>query len=194
MRASSAIQELDTRGGESPQMKYSNAFKARMVQKMTGPNGKSAAALAQEVGICQPTLSRWLRHAAATVQPMHRQQGEQTNTTPARRPQDFTAQEKLTVLVEAASLSEHELGALLRRKGLHQAQLAEWRQAALEGLASDRRRAKKPAEHRRIRELEKELLRKDKALAEAAALLVLKKKASALWGDGDDDTDPRSAR
>ena len=45
---------------------------------------------------------------------------------------------------------------------------------------------------RRVRELERELNRKEKALAEAAALLVLKKKAQAIWGDEDDDTDPRN--
>jgi transposase len=176
-------------------MKYSNAFKAKMVQKMTGPNGKSAGALAKEVGIGQPTLSRWLREAAAPVQPMHSKRGEATMTTQAaRRPQDFTAQEKLTVVLEAASLSEHELGEFLRRKGLHEAELKEWRTAALDGLDSGRRSKKTPPEVKRIRELERELARKDKALAEAAALLVLKKKAMAIWGDEDDDTAPRSGR
>lgn len=175
-------------------MRYSNSFKAKMVQKMTGPNSKSAAALAQEVGISQPTLSRWLREAAATVQPMHIKRGEHETTRAARRPQDFTAQEKLTVVLEATSLSEHELGEFLRRKGLHEAQLEEWRAAALDGLSNGRRSKKIPVEAKRIRELEKELRRKDKALAETAALLVLKKKAMAIWGDEDDDTDPRSGK
>lgn len=176
-------------------MKYSDAFKAKMVQKMTGPNKKSAGALAQEVGVCQPTLSRWVREAAATVQPMHTKRGNpDIKIRAARRPQDFTAQEKLTVVLEAASLSEHELGEFLRRKGLHEAQLEEWRAAALEGLDNGRRNKATPAQAKRIRELEKELRRKDKALAEASALLILKKKAAAIWGDEDDDTDPRSDR
>lgn len=50
----------------------------------------------------------------------------------------------------------------------------------------------KSVESRRVRELERELRRKDKALAEAAALLVLQKKVQALWGDGDDDTKKES--
>ena len=56
------------------------------------------------------------------------------------------------------------------------------------------RSMKKSPEARRIRELEKELRRKDKALAETAALLVLKKKANAIWGDEDDDTAPSSEK
>lgn len=113
-------------------------------------------------------------------------------TPAARRPQDFTAHEKLAMVLEAASLAEHELGEFLRRNGLHEAHLEEWRAAALEGLGNAQRHKKTSPEAKRIRELEKELDRKDKALAETAALLVLKKKALAIWGGEDDDTNPRS--
>ena len=107
----------------------------------------------------------------------------------ARRPQDWTAEEKLEVLIEAASLPAEELGAFLRRKGLHEAHLKEWRQTVLCGLQKRPTRTKKTtAEARRIKELERELHRKEKALAEAAALLVLKKKAQATWGGGDEAT------
>jgi len=107
-----------------------------------------------------------------------------------KRPQDWTAEEKLSAVIEAAALSDEELGAFLRRKGIHGAQLKEWRQIVLSGLEKrpPRLSKKSTAEARRIRELERELARKEKALAEAAALLVLKKKAQAIWGDGDDDT------
>ncbi len=86
----------------------------------------------------------------------------------------------------------------MRRKGVHEAQLAEWRQqvtqSAITGLRGPSKRDRKAAniEARRVRELERELKRKEKALAEAAALLVLKKKAQAIWGDADDDTDPEN--
>jgi len=114
---------------------------------------------------------------------------------PARRPQDWTAEEKLAVVIEAASLADEELGAFLREKGLHQANLKQWRQTILSGLGESKARSSKPsAETRRIRELERELARKEKALAEAAALLILKKKAQALWGDEDDTTAPKKGR
>jgi transposase-like protein len=106
--------------------------------------------------------------------------------TNMKRPQDWSAEEKLAAVLEAASLSEDELGVFLRSRGLHDAQLQQWRDQMLIGLEP---KPFKRAETKRIQELEKELRRKDKALAETAALLVLKKKAQAIWGDEDDDTD-----
>jgi hypothetical protein len=86
-------------------------------------------------------------------------------------------------------LSDEELGTFLRREGLQEVILAEWKAAALEALGPQ----KKPGnETRKVRELEKELRRKDKALAEAAALLVLQKRVRSLLGDEDDDTGPKS--
>ncbi|MBN9165711.1 MAG: hypothetical protein J0I07_32475, partial [Myxococcales bacterium] len=85
-------------------------------------------------------------------------------------------------------LDGEELGAVLRREGLHEADPAEWRRAAGAALAGGSKATAGSVEARRVRELEKQIRRKDKALAEAAALLVLQKKIQALWGDEDDDT------
>ena len=114
----------------------------------------------------------------------------------AKRPQDWSAEEKLQAVIEAASVSEKDLGAFLRRQGLHEAHLKEWRQLVLSGLQQAPKRSTKgsTAETRRVRELERELTRKEKALAEAAALLVLKKKVRKIWGDEDDNTDSKSGR
>ena len=101
------------------------------------------------------------------------------------------------MVVAAHGLSETELGALLRREGLHAAQLDDWRAAAETALEPTRHRRAKAVPHpetKRLAEVERELRRKEKALAEAAALLVLKKKLEAYWGDADDTTDPTSAR
>ena len=78
-----------------------------------------------------------------------------------------------------------EIDAATWGKAAETAQLQQWRDQMLVGLEP---KAAKRAETKRIQELEKELRRKDKALAETAALLVLKKKAQAIWGDEDDDT------
>ena len=178
-------------------MQYSETFKAQIVQKLTRPGGPSANALSGEVGVHQSTLSRWLREAHVPWQVSSSPAPDEPGTTmPARRPQDWTAEEKYAVLIEAASLPDEELGAFLREKGLHQANLKQWRQEMLTALgASKARRSSKPtAETRRIRELERELARKEKALAEAAALLLLKKKAQVLWGDEDDITAKKRGR
>ena len=109
--------------------------------------------------------------------------------SPPRRPEDWSPEERLRVVLEASRFADEELGAFLRREGLSEAVLAEWKAAALEGL---RPQKKPPGDARRVRELEKQLRRKDKALAEAAALLVLQKKVQAIWGDEEDDTGPKS--
>lgn len=141
--------------------------------------------------MAQATLSRWLVKAR-TIAPMSKK-----NDRPSRPPPDpirrqRSPEEKLRLVVEASGLSDDELGAFLRREGLHEPELAEWRDAMIAGLKPPPGKRARSAEARRVRELEKELGRKDKALAEAAALLVLQKKVRALWGDEDDDTKKES--
>ncbi|KYF76834.1 hypothetical protein BE18_39465 [Sorangium cellulosum] len=152
-------------------------------------------ALSAETGVHQTTLSRWLRDARSLA-PMSddARRSAPPPSAGARRPEDWTPEQKLRAVTEAAALSERELGEFLRREGLHEAQLAEWRKAALEALGGPARPGYGSAPSRRVRELERQLRRKDKALAEAAAILVLQKKAQAIWGDGGDDTDPETDR
>ena len=161
-------------------MEYPEKFKAKMVQKLTVPGASSATALSEETGVPQPTLSRWVREA-----------GRVCGMTKSKRPQDWSAEEKLEAVIEAASLSDEELGLYLRRRGLHSTHLTQWRDQFVAGVQA-RRSKKASPEAKRIRELERELRRKDKALAETAALLVLKKKVQAIWGDEDNPTTRKS--
>lgn len=157
---------------------------------MTGADGISATALAKEIGVPQPTLSRWLR-AASNFEPMTRKQSK-TDTTPGRK--RWSPEEKLRVLGRAAQLGPDDLGAFLRTEGIHEATLLQWQEAAtaaLAGLSKSRSRKKSP-EAKRVVELERDLRRKEKALAEMAALITLQKKVQAIWGDGADDTDTKS--
>jgi transposase len=175
-------------------MEYSPRFRERMVRRMLGPSGMSANALSAEVDVGQPTLSRWLREARS-VEGMGREKTRRREkageaVAGSRRAQDRTAEQKLRAIAEASALGEQDLGAWLRGEGLHAADLERWRGEALEGLkgpAAKRTRGR-TVEARRIRELEKELRRKEKALAETAALLVLKKKMEAFWGDDEDES------
>jgi transposase len=171
---------------------YNEAFKSKMVQRMLGPSAMSANALSSETGVHQPTLSRWLRAARGTMPSMSSRPrpplGSSVGSAP-RRPEEWKPEERLRAVVEAAGLKEGELGEFLRRSGLHEATLAEWRAGALEGLRPQKANRQ---EDKRVRELERELRRKERALAEAAALLVLQKKARAIWGDEDENTGPRS--
>lgn len=171
-------------------MDYPETFKQQMVSRMSGPGGVSASTLSEEVNVGQTTLSRWLREAAK-IGSMSKEK-----TLKPRRPQDWTAEEKFQAVKEVSGLPEEELGAFLRSKGLHEAQLEQWRKKAEEGarlaLSSPGDTKARRGNSLRIRELERELRRKDKALAETAALLILKKKLTALWGDEEDATKPNN--
>jgi transposase-like protein len=162
-----------------------------MIKKMASPKGMSATKLSEEVGICQSTLSRWLREAG-NVSRMS--ELDQKDKIPAsrKRPQDWSAEEKFKAVIESYHLDDEQLGAFLRERGLHESHLQQWRKemesGAKEELSPRKRKAKRREQQRRIRQLERELRRKEKALAEAAALLVLKKKVQQIWGDEDEDT------
>ncbi len=174
-------------------MQYSEGFKSRMIQKMLDPAPMSGCALSRETGVPQGTLSRWLRGArrlgdmnTGSEHPIRG--GEQA----PRRPQDWSAAEKLEAVLQASSLSDEELGAFLRSKGLHEADLHAWRKTVLTALGGSQRKGRRVSkETKKIRQLEKELNRKEKALAEAAALLILKKKVQSIWGDEDGSTSGR---
>lgn len=167
---------------EKPKVIYTKQFQEAMVARMLPPEKISATSLSEEIGVGQTTLSRWLRNTR--MMPLVGSEAKKSRKP--RRPRDWTAKEKLDAVLETASMSEQELGEYLRRNGLHESVLAEWREEAQEGLSA--KKVKESA--KRIRALERELKRKEKALAEAAALLVLRKKVQALWGDEDDSTGP----
>jgi transposase-like protein len=176
-------------------MQYTDMFKNAMIQKMTGPGAMSASALSKQVEVPQSTLSKWLRKAGFDSSygfPQNAyEHNKMTKLKGPKRPNDWSAEEKLKVVMEAAGLDDEQLGELLRKKGLHLTHLEQWRLQMLDGLQtgfSKKTARQKQADAKRIRALEKELRRKDKALAETAALLVLKKKVQEIWGDEDDPT------
>lgn len=177
-------------------MKYSDGFKSNMIRRMADPEGLSASALSQEMGIPQQTLSRWLQDASvandlnSTSIP-----GELEHKVRQLRPQDRTPEEKLRMVAEAESMPEDQIGAFLRRNAIHDAQLCDWCNLMLNGLQqSVRPHPKSPVETLMIRTLKMELSRKDKALAEAAAILLLQKKVQSIWAEEDAPTRKRSAK
>ncbi len=173
-------------------MEYSETFRSEMVSKMIGPHAVSANALSKRAGVRQSTLSRWLREARLTG--VSKASKRAPETPRRRRAKRWTAEEKLRVVTSAANLEGSAVGELLRREGLHEADLRGFREGALAGLAPVARSSGPSAEAKEIAELKRELRRKEKALCEAAAILVLRKKAEALWGTEGDDTDEKNER
>ena len=153
------------------------------MQMMMAPNAMSVAQVSRDTGVSEQTLYNWrnrLRHEGKSV------------PADSSNPERWSGESKLAVVIETAVLNEEELAEYCRCKGLYAEQIARWREAAIVGaqtlrpLSTDERRELQQ-ERKKTRQLEKELRRKDRALAETAALLVLQKKARAIWGDGEDD-------
>jgi hypothetical protein len=106
---------------------------------------------------------------------------------PAMKNSKWTAEAKLNAVFKGNSLNEEDFGAFLRKEGLHSHQVDEWRAEILTALGPTCRKPEKDNSAQRIRELEKDLNRKDKALAEASALLILQKKVNLIWGNKSED-------
>jgi len=161
--------------------KHSVGFREKVIEEALS-SGKSHGVLAKEFGIGYSTLGKWLHD--------YRHSGVQPLVKKEKRPQDWSVEERYAALLETGPLSEEEVGRWCRKHGVHTHQLSRWRQDAMAGTGGKIATAEQ-AETRRVREenrsLKKELRRKDKALAETAALLVLKKKAEAIWGEPEDD-------
>jgi transposase len=160
---------------------YSPVFRARMVKRLLRPSGPTPYQLSKEVEVPYQTLSRWLKAARLDAMTAH-------DDTP-KPASSLTAAEKLALVHEAEGLGDAELGTFLRKRGIRTAELEQWREVALAALDT-RRGGGQTREARRIRELERDLRRKEKALAEHATLLALKKRPefAILWGDEDTDT------
>ena len=178
-------------------MQYSMKFKKRMVAKMLGPDARSATSLSKEVGVSQSSLSQWLRKAK--MGGMTNDEGRPSAQRRKRRRKRWSSEEKIRVVMEATAAGESGLGAFLRREGLHEADLERFREEVLEaaakGFEAGRRKRGLSAEEKEIRALRKELNRKEKALAEAAALLVLRGKVQAfLAGEEEGDTDGKNEK
>jgi putative transposase len=143
------------------------------VQRLFGLNPPTMLALSRETGVPPTTLGRWKEQALGTAITAENTMSSKKDKRPAAWP----PAERLRVVAASAGLSDEELGAYLRREGLHAATVEPWRRDALEGLGGlPQKTSGKPKVSRRERELERELHRKEKALAEVAALLVFKKK------------------
>ena len=158
---------------------YSAERKASVLSKLLPPLNRSVPEVSQEEGIAAGTLYHWRDKARlkGNVVPGNKK------TTDA-----WPAEARLATVVEVASLSAAELGRYCREKGLYVEQVVAWREACVEGQRSAQEQRVSEREElrvskRRIKELEREFRHKERALAEVAALLVVRKKLNALWGD-----------
>ena len=164
-------------------MVYSKELKDAMVAKMLPPNNQSISRISKQEGIPQATLRKWRDDTRAN--------GLAAPATDAPS-DDWNTEDKFLIVVETAGMSETDLAEYCRKKGLYAEQIERWKDACIQangGIAQEASRLNKALKQKdkEFKTLEKELNRKEKALAETAALLVLRKKANAIWGNFTDD-------
>lgn len=159
---------------------YSPEFKEKTIRQLLPPHNRSVASISRETGVSEPTLYAWRKQF---------QEQARAPSAPTAPACIYNAKARLSAVIATSAMNELERSAWCREQGLYPEQLDAWRQA-FEGMDDESQspvRASKAgqraaAERKNVQRLQKELARKDKALAEAAALLVLTKKAQAIWG------------
>jgi len=169
--------------------KYTDAIKASVLSKRLAPHAPSVIELAKEFNIPSATIYSW----------MHDMKKKNNNKERIQqRPKDQSPASKLQAVLDTVGKTEQEQSAYCRTQGIYYNQIEAWKQQILESLGSVARTTDKSATSKEnkaatqkiqdeMKQLKSDLNRKDKALAELTALLVLKKKADLLWGDSEDD-------
>ena len=151
--------------------------KEAILKKLFSSNNQSISQLAKAEGISKTALYRWKQEllAESTIMPKSN-----------KSPENWSSSTKFAIVVETMRLTETELSEYCREKGLYPEQVKRWKSACIEGNNEAKKQSKIKsseikAHKKQIQQLEREIHRKDKALAETAALLVLRKKLNALW-------------
>jgi len=155
---------------------YSQSFIEQALVKAFSRDQRSVTAVALDMNISHHTLRYWMKKKSLAE--------PSVSATKEKRPQDWTAEEQLVALHETHGLTGEALQAWCRERGVFAHHLASWKAAF---CAGGKEAVPGPREMRTLKDeiakLKRDVVRKDRALAEAAALLILQKKFRALWED-----------
>jgi len=171
--------------------RFSQSFKKQAVEKALNRQGNTTLKeVADSLGIGLSSLSRWILQAKnqelETILP-----SEVSNMSKDKRPQDWSLEERLNMIVSCGVLSEDALNKYCREQGIYPHHITQWKLDFANGNNTDNKtvsRSELKILKHENKALKKELNRKDKALAETAALLVLQKKVHEIWGSDEDSS------
>lgn len=163
--------------------RYTKEFKTQTIARMMPPQNESVSSLSKELGISEQSLYKWRQKARA--------EGQATPGS-GQTSNHWSSEDKFLIVMETFSMNQLELTEYCRKKGLYKEQIDAWRISCLNANTGELNQTKKLSaelkeEKKRSADIEKDLRKKEKALAEAAALLLLRKKAQAIWGDPEDE-------
>ena len=158
--------------------KYSANFKETVLKKVFADETKSISSIAKEQGMPHQTLAKWVKKATSTESPM--------NDSPSILKNPFPLSQKFHLLLQSQSLTGEDFGKFLRerRQCLFSSDIEQWKKDIASSLAQQQNLPRKKGQDPnliKIAQLEKEIALKDRTLAEASILLLLKKKHLHLW-------------
>ena len=162
---------------------YTREFKASVLKRLEEPTTDTITSLSAELEVPRTTIYQWIKKAEA----------DNKKTSINHKPTSkWTSEDKFHAVLETAPLTEAELAEYCRRKGIYADEVKSWRNQCLKANLDEKEDPKElkdslEAEKELNKELKRELRFKEKALAETAALLILRKKANAIWGDPEED-------
>lgn len=159
--------------------RYTKEFKESVVKRLEPPTNDTITSLSKELGVPRTTIYQWTTK-------------NNKNPVNHKASNKWTSEDKFHVVLETATFTEEELAEYCRRKGIYVDEVKLWKKQCLKANQASREdpqglKINLKEERDRNKKLEKELQRKEKALAETAALLILRKKADAIWGDPEED-------
>lgn len=162
---------------------YTREFKASVLKRLEEPTKDTISSLSEEFKIPRTTIYQWIKKVESD---------RNKAAINKKHTSKWSSEDKFHVVLETAPLSETQLAEYCRKKGIYVDEVKAWRdqclkanQAAVEDPKELKNSLKE--EKDKVKQLEKELRTKEKALAETAALLVLRKKANAIWGDPEEE-------
>ena len=162
-------------------MGYPIQLKEAVLKKVLQGN-KPHYEVAKELGVGRSTIGKWLKE--------HKQNGSIKLKSKGKRPKDWTAEERISAIIKTGCMTEEDRTAWCRKNGIFTHNLDQWEKDAIYAVIPKPNKDQLE-EHKNLKKeisaLKKDLSRKDKALAETAALLILKKKAQEIWGEPEED-------
>lgn len=170
--------------------RYTPSFKQQAVEKaLSRADGTTLAEITDSLGIGHSTLQKWLAKARGQEIGAHLKHDNASigGVRKEKRPQDWSQEERLEMVIACGALDEAAMNQLCRERGVYAHHVSQWKQDFISGVTANNRSDAKSLKGE-VRELKKELNRKDRALAETAALLVLQKKVRAIWGNDEDNS------
>lgn len=158
---------------------YTDEEKQEILNRLQAPENESVSSISEKLDIPKSTLYSWIRKA--------RKQGRIIPNNRSKPNSKWSKNDKIKIAMESYAMNEEELSIYCREHGLYKDTIKQWQKLMEEAFDTPKKSAELIEATKKNKELEKELRYKDKALAEAAALLVLRKKIKAIWRDPEEE-------